>query len=86
MEKIMFYNGDIITMENKNDKVESVLIENGKIKKVGNLKEIKKEEGNILKIDLQGKTLMPAFIDAHSHITAYAKTFSYINLNKFKRM
>ena len=84
MEKIMFYNGDIITMENKNDKVESVLIENGKIKKVGNLKEIKKEEGNILKIDLQGKTLMPAFIDAHSHITAYAKTFSYINLKECK--
>ena len=85
MEKIMFFNGDIITMEEKNDKVEAVLVENGIIKKVGNTKELEKEK-NIRKIDLQGKTLMPAFIDAHSHITAYAKTFSYAKLNECKNI
>ena len=85
MEKIMFFNGDIITMEEKNDKVEAVLVENGIIKKVGNTKELEKEK-NIRKIDLQGKTLMPAFIDAHSHITAYAKTLSYVNLKQCKNI
>ena len=84
MEKIMFYNGDIITMENRNDKADYVLIENGRIKKVGKLNEIEEENGSIRKIDLKGKTLMPAFIDAHSHITAYAKTFSYIDLKECK--
>ena len=85
MEKIMFFNGDIITMEEKNDKVEAVLVENGIIKKVGNTKELEKEK-NIRKIDLQGKTLMPAFIDAHSHITAYAKTLSYVDLKQCKNI
>ena len=31
-------------------------------------------------VDLQGNTLMPAFIDAHSHITALASTLSSVNL------
>lgn len=87
MESIMFYNGNIITMENKNDKYDCMLIENGIIKKLGSFEDIKRKiNRNIRKIDLQRKTLMPAFIDAHSHITAYAKTFSYAKLNECKNI
>lgn len=85
MEKIIFYNGDIITMENEEDVVEAVLVENEIIKKIGNLKEIEENlNGDVKKINLEGRTLMPSFIDAHSHITAYAKTFSYANLQECK--
>ena len=35
MEKIIFFNGNIITMENRNDNYDCLLIENGIIKKVG---------------------------------------------------
>ena len=31
MESIIFFNGDIITMENKEDKPEAILVENGVI-------------------------------------------------------
>ena len=86
MEKIMFFNGNIITMENKEANPEAILIENGIIKKVGNLEEVEREEKGTRKIDLQGKTLMPAFIDTHSHITAYAKTLSYVSLNNCKNI
>ena len=85
MEKIMFFNGDIITMENNENKIEVVLVENGIITKVGKIEELEKEE-NIKKIDLHGKTLIPAFIDAHSHITAYAKTMSYVDLKKCRNI
>lgn len=37
MQKL-FYNGDIITMENVSDSYEAVLIDDGLIKAVGNLK------------------------------------------------
>ena len=33
----LYYNGDIITMENENDHPEAVLVENGKIAAVGDL-------------------------------------------------
>ena len=85
MEKIIFFNGNIITMENRNDNYDCLLIENGIIKELGSLDEIEKGiDKNTKKIDLKGKTLMPAFIDAHSHITAYAKTLSYVSLNECK--
>ena len=32
-------------------------------------------------IDLHGCTLMPAFIDAHSHITALASALGYVDLS-----
>ena len=87
MEKVMFFGGNIITMEHQEYKCDCLLIENGIIKKVGSLEEIEKSINEYVKrIDLQGKTLMPAFIDAHSHITAYAKTLSYVSLNDCKNI
>lgn len=49
----------------------------------GSLEEIKKVvKLETQKIDLQGKTLLPAFIDSHSHITALAQVLGLVNLSK----
>ena len=80
--KVIFFNGDIITMKQENPEVEAVLIENGRIKKVGKKEELIKNEKNIQEIDLNGKTLMPGFIDSHSHITALAQTLGIISLKE----
>lgn len=83
MMKKIYFNGDFITLENNN--VEAILIENGKIKKVGIEKEILKlKDGETELIDLQGKTMMPAFIDAHSHFFAVANNLLQIPLNECK--
>lgn len=79
-----FYNGDIITME-ENLEAEAVLIKNGTIAALG-CKEavlaLKTEETEL--VDLQGKTLMPAFIDAHSHISALTQTLTLVSLSECK--
>lgn len=80
MEKLVFYHGNILTMEEEKQSPEAVLVEGGKIQKVGTYQEIIQGQENYKTIDLQGKTLLPAFIDSHSHITAYAKTLAYISL------
>ena len=68
--KTLYYGGPILTMENREDKPEAVLVQNGVIKKVGHLDELRNIAGKRVKeYDLRGKCLMPAFIDAHSHIT-----------------
>lgn len=66
-----YYNGDIITMEDQNDHPEAVLVRNGVIAAVGTVDDLKKliEEEDCQQIDLQGNTLMPAFIDAHGHLS-----------------
>ena len=83
MDSVLFFNGNIITMEDDKRYAEAVYIENGVIKEVGNLDEVEKNiKKDTKKINLNGKTLMPGFIDAHSHITAFANTLSIVSLKE----
>lgn len=73
MERI-FYNGIIHTMnatdgsEDLKHAPEAVLIQDGIISKMGSRNEIfALADANAEKYNLNGKCLMPAFIDAHSH-------------------
>ena len=66
---ILFYNGDILTMENENSVNEAVLVSGGKIEQVGEYEKLLKLcKDSTVKYNLDGKCLMPSFIDAHSHI------------------
>lgn len=83
-DKRIYYNGDIITMEDKCD-VEAVLIEDGIIKAVGNMDDaLNWNDDDTIMVDLHGKTLMPAFIDPHSHVTSVAKTLMAADLTGSK--
>ena len=78
--KTLYFNGDILTMENSS--YEAIYIENGIIKKCGELAQLKKSIPNDTKlIDLHGQCLMPAFIDSHSHIASVAKTLNLVDLS-----
>lgn len=82
MKKI-YYNGDIITMEKEGDYVQALLIENGRIKLAGNKDKVFKEKSSDTEIiDLKGKTLMPSFIDAHSHFSMLAYYMTMVDLSK----
>ena len=79
MKKI-YINGDFITLEN--DNIEAIATENDKIIKTGSKAEITEfADENTEIIDLNGNTLMPAFIDAHSHIFALAKSLMQISID-----
>ncbi|WP_413112931.1 amidohydrolase [Thaumasiovibrio sp. DFM-14] len=69
---LIFTNGDIVTVTGENDRAEAIAIKDGKIIAVGSQKEVLKEKGKNTEIrDLDGKTMIPGFIDAHGHITQY---------------
>ena len=70
MNKKLYFNGNIITMDDKKPCVQAVLTENDKIIAVGNYNDLVKMADE--KINLNGKTMLPAFIDAHSHFSSYA--------------
>ena len=68
VDKIAFINGQVITMEDDNPTAEAVITENGFILEVGTNEEINGLiDGNTQVIDLDGRTLLPGFIDSHSH-------------------
>ena len=78
--RTLYYNGDILTMENTD--FEAIYIEDGIIKKCGDFKQLKYSIPDDTElIDLHGKCLMPAFIDSHSHIVSLAKTLNLVDLS-----
>jgi predicted amidohydrolase YtcJ len=65
----IFYGGDIMTMEGDAPRyVEAIAVTDGKIVYVGSKAGAEKLKGpGTATVDLQGKTLLPGFIDPHSH-------------------
>lgn len=66
----IYYNGNIITIEDDLPIAEAVAIKDGRIIGVGDssLDNIHRGDSTEM-VDLNGKTLLPGFIDAHSHMT-----------------
>lgn len=81
----LYFNGDIITMEHENETVEAVLVADGIIKALGTYDAVSAQKGNdCTLVDLQGKTLMPAFIDAHGHISQTTDSLARADLSEAK--
>ncbi len=80
MSKTIFYNAQVVTMDETLPTAQAVLIEKGEILKVGSNEEILalREEDTVLR-DLAGKALLPGFIDPHSHFTAVAYSLLMVN-------
>ena len=74
--KKLYFGGDILTMDEENPVAEALLTEDGKILAPGALEEFSSFEGE--RVDLKGKTLMPAFVDGHSHLISTG-----MNLTKY---
>jgi len=64
----IFFNAKIFTANPNNPYASAVAISGDKIVAVGNLPEVEKSVSpNAERVDLDGKTLFPGFIDSHSH-------------------
>ena len=70
MQGTLYTGGTIYTMEPGVSVVEAVLVENGRIQAVGKRAELAKDAEKV--VDLEGKTMLPAFIDSHSHLMGVA--------------
>ncbi|MGG1659751.1 amidohydrolase [Brevibacillus sp. NRS-1366] len=72
MADTVFLNGQVVTVDADNRIMEAVAVKGNQILAVGTTEEIKRHIQTGTKvIDLQGKSLLPGFIDAHLHITIY---------------
>lgn len=78
----LYYNGNILTMESeKPEYAEAVVTQDGKIVFVGSKEEAEENYAKADKIDLKGKTMLPGFIDPHSHFGMVSNTMGQVDLN-----
>jgi predicted amidohydrolase YtcJ len=77
---LIFMNGKVITVNEKNDVVEAVAVKGNRIIATGSNEDIKNLQSTETKvINLDGKSLLPGFIDAHCHITLHGTSKSAIS-------
>lgn len=77
----LYFGGTILTMEDTSPQVEAVVVKNGKIFFAGSKAEADHHVNSKTKmIDLNGKTLLPGFIDVHGHFTSRAGLIQAIDL------
>jgi len=81
---VVYYNGNILPMEgDAPDYVEAVAVEAGKIAFAGTKKGALAAVGEAQQIDLQGRTMLPGFIDTWGHFTLVAQQTLGVNLAYF---
>jgi hypothetical protein len=79
----VYSGGDLLTMAGAEPAyAEALAVRDGKILAVGTRAEVAKAAGSgAAQVDLAGKTLVPGFIDAHSHLLNYADSLVQADLN-----
>ena len=81
----LYKNGNIITLNENQPVAESMYIVDGKIIEIGTNKELDtKELNNIKVVDLKGATVLPGFIDAHTHFSISMFLSEMHDLSGFK--
>ena len=82
LAKRMYYGGTVLTMEDILY-AQALLVEDGVIRAVGSEAEVRAAAGRDCEmVDLKGHTLMPAFIDAHSHFSGCANALLQVPLGE----
>lgn len=78
----VYTGGDILTLAGESPAyVEALAVRNGKIVAAGSQAEARRAAGpGARTVDLKGGVLLPGFIDAHSHLLAYADSLTQANL------
>jgi predicted amidohydrolase YtcJ len=78
----VFFNGDILTMDEARPTAEALAVKDGRILAVGTASEILALAGaQTTRVDLAGKTLLPGFLDGHSHFINALRMASWANLS-----
>jgi predicted amidohydrolase YtcJ len=77
--------GNVITVANQKPRGEAIGIQGEKIVSVGSMKEVEADAGDNTKIlDFTGKTILPGFIDSHTHPMGTGKNRLGVDLSSVK--
>ena len=85
-QKICFYNGKIYTVDARSSVAEAVVIENGRILFVGSTPEARAawSDSRTKMVNLEGKLMLPGFIDNHTHFADGGMYLSGLDLRGAK--
>ncbi len=79
---VIYFGGTILTMDDDRREVEAIAVADGKIIATGQRDYVMRSKAEHTRlIDLQGKTLMPSFIDSHGHFMNAPQVVKWANVS-----
>jgi predicted amidohydrolase YtcJ len=78
--RLVLSGGMIRTMDPAVPRAEAVAVEGSRIVAVGALEDVRARAGRAEQIDLQGRLLLPGFIDAHNHYLATGESMGSVDV------
>jgi dihydroorotase-like cyclic amidohydrolase len=86
-QHIILHNGTILTMDEAIPVVEALAISGEKITAVGTKADLlAQQRAGTIVVDLNGRTLMPGFVDAHTHLFNDAEQYFDMNLEEVQQI
>ncbi len=77
---LVIVNGRLVTVDEKGTVAEAVAVKDGKIVAVGTTKQVKElANGGTKVIDLEGRLMLPGFIDTHEHCIRRGLQLDWVN-------
>ena len=82
---LIVINADVRTSDKSKDRANAFAVKDSKFIAVGNTDEILSMSGESTRvIDVNGNTVVPGFIDSHTHLSSGAKIVTGINLSEIR--
>ncbi|HLT21486.1 MAG TPA: amidohydrolase [Thermomicrobiales bacterium] len=79
---LLLYNGNVLTIEPDMPRAEAIAVRDGRIVAVGSNEDLAEFKRTARRaIDLDGATVMPGFIDAHTHFVSGGMTLGRVRLS-----
>jgi predicted amidohydrolase YtcJ len=79
-EQLLFFNGVIRTMDPGAPRAEAVAVHGSRIVAVGDLDDVRRGAERAEQIDLEGRLLLPGFVDAHNHYLATGESMGSVDV------
>ena len=76
----LFYNGSFVTMDESMPRAEAVLVRDGTIVQVGDAQLQDQCGPEVQRIDMQGRTVLPAFTESHMHVLSLGMFLKDVSL------
>lgn len=81
---IIYTNGKFYTLDKNNTIVEAIAVREGRILTTGKSKDLTEKYSSAKIIDLQGKTVVPGFIDAEGNLMEFSRNLDFVDLRGTK--
>jgi len=79
---LILYNGNVLTVDASNTKVHAIAVTGGKITAIGSDESVLAHAGKeTTRVDLDGKTVIPGIIDAHTHLRGIAGNVGKLSIS-----